>query len=141
MTAAVVHMSNSFLVSNFRIFGIFGTPIILITTLFRDILCTESAVANSCRLNSSVCYVRGGWRWSDGQSRNSSHEFFMLFLSSEKNVCSSEEFTCKNTEGECIPMAWVCDQNEDCTDKSDEAACSKCEARVAYCARHQWAVH
>lgn len=43
-------------------------------------------------------------------------------------MCSSEEFTCKNTEGECIPMAWVCDQNEDCTDKSDEAACSKCES-------------
>lgn len=47
-------------------------------------------------------------------------------------MCTSEEFTCKNTEGECIPMAWVCDQNEDCSDKSDEAACSKCEARVSF---------
>lgn len=54
-----------------------------------------------------------------------------LFPLVEKNVCTSEEFTCKDTEGECIPMAWVCDQNEDCSDKSDEAACSKCEARVA----------
>lgn len=49
--------------------------------------------------------------------------FVHFFL--EKNVCTSEEFTCKSTEGECIPMAWVCDQNDDCTDKSDEAACSK----------------
>lgn len=32
-------------------------------------------------------------------------------------------------------MAWVCDQNEDCTDKSDEAACSKCE-RVRTLAQH-----
>lgn len=41
----------------------------------------------------------------------------------ENNVCSAEEYHCG--DGACIPMAWVCDQNEDCTDKSDESSCSK----------------
>ncbi|XP_037050177.1 low-density lipoprotein receptor-related protein 8-like isoform X8 [Bradysia coprophila] len=40
-------------------------------------------------------------------------------------TCTSEEFACKNNEGECIPLAWMCDQNDDCTDGSDEAACNE----------------
>lgn len=43
----------------------------------------------------------------------------------EKHVCTPEEFTCKSTDGECIPMSWVCDQNPDCSDGSDEQNCSK----------------
>lgn len=42
-----------------------------------------------------------------------------------KNVCTSEEFTCKSNQGACIPLGWVCDDNEDCTDGSDEANCSE----------------
>ncbi len=44
---------------------------------------------------------------------------------SEHKTCTSEEFACKNNDGECIPLSWMCDQNDDCTDGSDEAACSK----------------
>lgn len=43
----------------------------------------------------------------------------------EKDVCPSEQFTC-NSNGECIPMSWVCDGNPDCSNESDEQACSKC---------------
>ncbi|KAJ6635658.1 Low-density lipoprotein receptor-related protein 1, partial [Pseudolycoriella hygida] len=46
-------------------------------------------------------------------------------INCEHKTCTSEEFACKNNEGECIPLAWMCDQNNDCTDGSDEAACSK----------------
>lgn len=43
----------------------------------------------------------------------------------EKHVCTPEEFTCKSSEGECIPMSWVCDGNPDCSNGSDETTCSK----------------
>lgn len=43
----------------------------------------------------------------------------------EKHVCTPEEFTCKSSEGECIPMSWVCDGNSDCSNGSDEATCSE----------------
>lgn len=44
----------------------------------------------------------------------------------EKHVCTPEEFTCKSSEGECIPMSWVCDGNSDCSNGSDETTCSEC---------------
>lgn len=53
-----------------------------------------------------------------------------ILLFSEHKTCTSEEFACKNNEGECIPLAWMCDQNNDCTDGSDEAACSKLNLHV-----------
>lgn len=43
----------------------------------------------------------------------------------ETHICSPEEFTCRNSTGECVPMSWVCDQNPDCSDGTDEQACSK----------------
>lgn len=43
----------------------------------------------------------------------------------EKHVCTPEEFTCKSSDGECIPMSWVCDGNSDCSNGSDEATCSE----------------
>lgn len=43
----------------------------------------------------------------------------------ESKVCSSEEFTCRSGTGTCIPLAWMCDQNRDCPDGSDEMSCSK----------------
>ena len=39
--------------------------------------------------------------------------------------CGPEEWTCKSHNGECIPLSWVCDDHEDCDDKSDEKDCSK----------------
>lgn len=44
---------------------------------------------------------------------------------SEAKVCSSEDFTCRSNNGECIPLAWMCDGNKDCTDGSDESSCSE----------------
>lgn len=56
--------------------------------------------------------------------------FSFFFLQTEKKpsetkVCSSEDFTCRSNNGECIPLAWMCDGNKDCTDGSDEASCSE----------------
>lgn len=47
------------------------------------------------------------------------------FFFAENKTCSADEFTCKNNEGECVPLAWMCDQNNDCSDGSDETSCSK----------------
>ena len=41
--------------------------------------------------------------------------------------CGAEEWTCASGKGQCIPMAWVCDEHEDCDDASDEQVCSKKE--------------
>ena len=38
-------------------------------------------------------------------------------------TCDPEQFTCSN--GQCIPQGWICDDNEDCVDGSDEQNCSK----------------
>uniref|UniRef100_A0A1A9VH15 Uncharacterized protein n=1 Tax=Glossina austeni TaxID=7395 RepID=A0A1A9VH15_GLOAU len=46
-----------------------------------------------------------------------------LVLPAQSKTCSPDEFTCKSGEGECIPLAWMCDQSKDCSDGSDEASC------------------
>lgn len=33
-----------------------------------------------------------------------------------------KQFQCNN--GECIPLSWACDREDDCADKSDEKNCS-----------------
>lgn len=43
----------------------------------------------------------------------------------EDKVCGGEEFTCRGLPGECVPLNWMCDDNQDCSDGSDEKACSK----------------
>jgi hypothetical protein len=52
-----------------------------------------------------------------------------VVLLAEEKVCSPEEFTCRAVPGECVPLTWMCDDNPDCSDGSDERACSK----QAYC--------
>ena len=38
--------------------------------------------------------------------------------------CKQGHFTCAST-GTCIPPAWVCDQDSDCSDGSDEQKCGE----------------
>ena len=37
--------------------------------------------------------------------------------------CGNDEATCQN--GQCVPRDYLCDGDYDCTDRSDEADCSK----------------
>lgn len=54
-----------------------------------------------------------------------SSAFVLLFLAVTPS-CASTEFKCV-TSGECIPVAFVCDGDEDCADGSDEErSCGKC---------------
>ena len=54
------------------------------------------------------------------------HCIFMPFSNFlVERTCGPEEWACKSKSGQCIPNAWVCDDHEDCDDKSDEEVCSK----------------
>lgn len=53
------------------------------------------------------------------------NSIFLPLKRAETKVCSSEDFTCRSNNGECIPLAWMCDGNKDCTDGSDESSCSE----------------
>ena len=50
---------------------------------------------------------------------------FLIPLFLVERTCGPEEWACKSKSGQCIPNAWVCDDHEDCDDKSDEEVCSK----------------
>lgn len=39
------------------------------------------------------------------------------------DACLDTQFKCGS--GTCIPKQWVCDNDPDCTDKSDELSCRK----------------
>lgn len=39
--------------------------------------------------------------------------------------CTSDQFTCRSGNGECVALTWMCDDTPDCSDGSDEADCSK----------------
>uniref|UniRef100_A0AAY5F0T4 Uncharacterized protein n=1 Tax=Electrophorus electricus TaxID=8005 RepID=A0AAY5F0T4_ELEEL len=53
----------------------------------------------------------------------------ILFSSSEpmpaESTCSPDQFQCKATM-HCISKLWVCDEDPDCADGSDEANCGDC---------------
>ena len=38
-------------------------------------------------------------------------------------VCSSSQFTCNN--GNCVPLSYKCDRDNDCGDNSDDFGCGK----------------
>ena len=63
---------------------------------------------------------------------------FILYIFPDK-ACGISEFRC--TSGNCIPLKWRCDQENDCTDNSDEDPkfCSKffllCTPKIKYSAK------
>ena len=45
------------------------------------------------------------------------------FAAGDDNMCTEDQFSCILT-GECIPYSWVCDDENDCSDASDENDCT-----------------
>ena len=45
------------------------------------------------------------------------------YYTGETRQCKADEFKC-NSSNVCISQRWVCDQDPDCTDQSDELNCS-----------------
>lgn len=56
---------------------------------------------------------------------NVSPKWGSLLRITGQRVCGADEFTCRSAAGECVPLTWMCDDNPDCSDSSDEKACSK----------------
>ncbi|XP_066268020.1 low-density lipoprotein receptor-related protein 6-like isoform X1 [Branchiostoma lanceolatum] len=44
----------------------------------------------------------------------------------EPRTCGPNEFTCRTGEVVCIPLSWKCDGLSECSDRSDEADCTRC---------------
>ena len=44
--------------------------------------------------------------------------------SEEKARCTNDHYRC-DIDGTCIPSSWLCDDQNDCEDGSDEIGCSK----------------
>lgn len=47
-----------------------------------------------------------------------------MLLFKAENSCSPDHFQCKTTK-HCISKLWVCDEDPDCADGSDEANCGE----------------
>ena len=51
--------------------------------------------------------------------------FFQTYNSPEEKArCTNDHYRC-DIDGTCIPSSWLCDDQNDCEDGSDEIGCSK----------------
>ena len=68
--------------------------------------------------------------------------FFVVTISDQ--TCTATEFTCANSK--CVQKRWLCDQEDDCGDGSDEDDCpaSECDGENefscgdGYCVTRRW---
>ena len=44
------------------------------------------------------------------------------YVAGDQNMCTEDQFRCILT-AECIPISWLCDEETDCSDASDEEYC------------------
>ena len=49
--------------------------------------------------------------------------FYFFFFSAAEDDCEDGQFQCSNQR--CIPAIWKCDDDDDCSDNSDEENCRK----------------
>ncbi|XP_033637179.1 very low-density lipoprotein receptor-like [Asterias rubens] len=68
---------------------------------------------------------------------------FVLFFRGVKSQCGPDQFKCQN--GKCIPQIWTCDQEDDCSDNSDELDCpqrtcssTEFECKSEHCIPGRW---
>jgi hypothetical protein len=61
----------------------------------------------------------------------------VILLLSETRVCPNTDFRCNST-GRCIPLAWACDGEDDCTDGSDENIEADCLKNDTLCPPNQF---
>lgn len=54
---------------------------------------------------------------------------YSVWVVPENRQCFSWDFRCNNT-GKCIPKAWVCDGEADCTDSADEMVAEGCPSKL-----------
>ena len=47
-----------------------------------------------------------------------------MIFTEEKARCTNDHYRC-DIDGTCIPSSWLCDDQNDCEDGSDEIGCSK----------------
>lgn len=86
------------------------SPFFHLDTLFNNFLtyfCKSKYLPiQSCRLSSSLAHT------------------LPVFLPTAESTCSPDQFQCKASM-HCISKLWVCDEDPDCADGSDEANCGE----------------
>lgn len=55
----------------------------------------------------------------------------LVFVFVATDECEDGQFQCNNKR--CIPIIWRCDDDDDCSDNSDEENCRKCSNQVDKC--------
>lgn len=61
---------------------------------------------------------------------------FSLTLAGAAKECEENQFQCRNER--CIPSVWKCDEDDDCSDNSDEADCREYRSVFARRKRDSW---
>lgn len=77
----------------------------------------------------SYTHITSLWYLHPHPSAHTPSDGFLFFFYSSnigthtESECETGQFQCKN--GRCIPTLWRCDDDDDCSDNSDEENCRK----------------